>query len=646
MNRAATLLLLSLLPCSAVAVTDTLPAAPALSAAQPAAAQSTVAVLGYGRLVKKGDGSKLTIAEFARQMAFLAEQGMPVISLKAFLAWRRGEISLPARTCILLTFDEADAVTCAAVRAVLPQYRFPCVVFADEKDFEGKRLPALQALQQAGTEVGSHTLTRPQSHDWQFAALSGAEEIDRMCHRELGLSAELVRRHCGDCTALSYPRGYTDASIINSMSLYGYEAAFCAQEGKVSRRSPAYRLHRYMVQDDEAFVRAVNFGKDSDAAPLLSLLTAAPLETPALPEEPAAEPVAATPNPAPAAAPQPATPSTAPVDMPVAWDESSKAAVAGVTFDDDEVAEEVDDEETATAALPTVPMQNVKPDAPAGKLVRRTPDADWVTANFAAPLVPRDQTRVAVLGYHNFSNTKTVTEMRMRTSEFCVQMQYIHDAGLSVITMQDFLEWLHGERCLPERCVLITLDDGWKSVYTDAYPVMKAYGYPFTLFLYTTYVQVQGDSMTRAQIKEMMDNGATVGSHSAHHYYPRMWKRYSQQSEKYTAQVQTELPDSAATLKQWFGNCSTYCYPGGYNTPPMLESLAASDYKAAFTVIPAKVSIQENPFLVHRYMVFGTDASIFRHAVNFDGDSGAQATKEGIEAAKAPARAFFPKAFE
>ena len=116
------------------------------------------------------------------------------------------------------------------------------------------------------------------------------------------------------------------------------------------------------------------------------------------------------------------------------------------------------------------------------RLGRRTPDGDWVTAHFDQPLVPRDETRVAVLGYHNFSNSKRPTEMLMRTAEFCQQMQYIRDAGLAVISMQDFLEWRQGKRLLPARCVLITIDDGWKSVYTDAYPVLRAYGYPFTLF--------------------------------------------------------------------------------------------------------------------------------------------------------------------
>lgn len=137
--------------------------------------------------------------------------------------------------------------------------------------------------------------------------------------------------------------------------------------------------------------------------------------------------------------------------------------------------------------------------------------------------------------------------------------------------------------------MLITIDDGWKSVYTDAFPVLRAYGYPFTMFLYTTYIDVQGDSMTQQQLRAMMRCGATIGSHSVNHLYPKKWKRYAMESEPYKHQLQVELLDSRTTLLKLFGNCSTYCYPGGYNTPPMLDTLSGSAYQAAFTVEEAKV---------------------------------------------------------
>ena len=142
-------------------------------------------------------------------------------------------------------------------------------------------------------------------------------------------------------------------------------------------------------------------------------------------------------------------------------------------------------------------------------------NATFSKQRFKTPAVAREKTRVAVLGYHNFSETKGVTRMLMRTSELRSQMERIRQSDYSVISMQEFLEWRFGTRLLPEKCVLITLDDGWRSVYTDAYPIFKEYGYPFHLFLYTSYLSGQGDSMTPDMIKEMQKDGASVGSLSA-----------------------------------------------------------------------------------------------------------------------------------
>lgn len=233
-------------------------------------------------------------------------------------------------------------------------------------------------------------------------------------------------------------------------------------------------------------------------------------------------------------------------------------------------------------------------------------------------LVPRSQTRVAILGYHNFSKTAPVSEMLMRTSDFRKQMEYIRSTGYTVISMPEFLEWRFGTRELPARCVLITLDDGWKSVYTDAYPILHEFGYPFHLFLYTRFLSGKGDSMSPEMIREMQQHGATVGSHSATHAYPRSWKAAAAKgAEEEAAMVEREIGATFPKLAGLFGPIDTYCYPGGYHTPAMEERLPGYGCKAAFTVIPGKVTVTENPMQIRRYMVFGNNHSIFRRAMDF-----------------------------
>lgn len=97
---------------------------------------------------------------------------------------------------------------------------------------------------------------------------------------------------------------------------------------------------------------------------------------------------------------------------------------------------------------------------------------------FSPVPVPQHETRVAILGYHDFSRTLPATEMRMNTDVFRSQMQALKASGVPVISMKEFLEWKLGDRQLPAKCVMITIDDGWKSVYTDAYPILKETGFP------------------------------------------------------------------------------------------------------------------------------------------------------------------------
>ena len=163
------------------------------------------------------------------------------------------------------------------------------------------------------------------------------------------------------------------------------------------------------------------------------------------------------------------------------------------------------------------------------------------TAPAAEPLraldVPDDGVRVAVLGYHDFSETERETAMRIRTSKFRKQMEAIRQLGLPVIPMADFIAWKEGTKEIPAKAVVITIDDGWISTYTQAYPILKEFGYPFTIYLYKNYVDGGGKALTTAMIKEMMKHGATIGSHSVTHPFPQAVKASRKRGPPFSAPV-------------------------------------------------------------------------------------------------------------
>ncbi|MBX3743056.1 MAG: polysaccharide deacetylase family protein [Akkermansiaceae bacterium] len=238
----------------------------------------------------------------------------------------------------------------------------------------------------------------------------------------------------------------------------------------------------------------------------------------------------------------------------------------------------------------------------------------------AEPEIPDDGVRVSVLGYHDFSETQPETAMRIRTSKFRQQMEALRQMGLTVISMGDFIAWKKGEKTLPPKCVVITLDDGWKSVYTDAFPILKEYKYPFTLYLYKSYVDGGGKALTTGMIEEMLAAGATLGSHSVSHPYPGTVKAMRKKgADAYDAFLRKELGESKRFLESQFPKhkATTYAYPGGFYTEEMLPLADEFGYTHLFTVLPGKVKRGMPAKTLPRYIILGNYDKIFEFATTF-----------------------------
>lgn len=256
-------------------------------------------------------------------------------------------------------------------------------------------------------------------------------------------------------------------------------------------------------------------------------------------------------------------------------------------------------------------------------------------AEEAAPTVvpppPDDGVRVAVLGYHDFSETSPETEMLIRTSKFRKQMEAIKNLGLPVIPMADFQAWKRGEKDVADKSIVITIDDGWKAVYTDAYPILKEFGYPFTLFLYKNYVDGGGKALTSAMIEEMQKNGATIGSHSVSHPYPGTVKSHRRKgTEPYDKFLRSEFGESKRFLESKFGaRVTTFAYPGGFHTEEMMPLADEFGYEHLFTVLPGKIRRSHDNKTLPRYVILGTHDRIFDLATGFNevaGSATAEAT--------------------
>ncbi len=233
-----------------------------------------------------------------------------------------------------------------------------------------------------------------------------------------------------------------------------------------------------------------------------------------------------------------------------------------------------------------------------------------------APVVEINKSAtVSILGYHDFRE-RGGTPMIIAGSKFREQMQAIKDAKISVIPMSEFMAWKRGEKNIPEESIVITMDDGWEGVYKIAYPILKEFGYPFTIYLYKKYVNIGGRSMTWGQIKEMMKHGCEVGSHTVSH--EALTKKGKMTDEQYQAWLLSELRDSKEFLEQNLGvKMTSVAYPYGNHNPQIEDLSLQVGYEVGITVNGSKVSHDQPNGKISRYIVHGEEDSVFRMATRF-----------------------------
>lgn len=250
-------------------------------------------------------------------------------------------------------------------------------------------------------------------------------------------------------------------------------------------------------------------------------------------------------------------------------------------------------------------------------------------AKVAAPAVAIDQSAtVIVLCYHNVEDGKAMKSLTITPEEFEKELKEIEANGFTVIKMQDFLAWRRGAGTIPHKSCVITLDDGWLSAYTNAWPILKKYNYPFTVFIYVNYVGSGGKSLTWDQLAEMRDAGVDIQSHTYSHSNLRVPgggvdARTKAMVKKDVAALgeagwlRKEIIESKNVLEKQLGiKVNALAYPFGVYSAKAREVVKEAGYEAAFTVYGQRLSMHSPPYdLLGRYAVEASKPKIFEDAM-------------------------------
>lgn len=232
----------------------------------------------------------------------------------------------------------------------------------------------------------------------------------------------------------------------------------------------------------------------------------------------------------------------------------------------------------------------------------------WILLTFSAFLpslaLADAKINIPILCYHNLNPTKPGS-MNMTPERFESEIKYLQDNGFTIIPLKDAVAYLQGKRdSLPKKSIVITADDGWKSVYTYMWPIVKKYNFPVTLFIYPSTISSGKNAMTWDELKELQQTGLfDIQSHTVDHPNFKIMKRHLS-SEKYAEYVRKQLENSKKTLEEKTNTKITLlAWPFGIYDSYLEDAAAKAGYDMAFTIDYKTANRSFRPMAQPRYMM-------------------------------------------
>jgi peptidoglycan/xylan/chitin deacetylase (PgdA/CDA1 family) len=210
---------------------------------------------------------------------------------------------------------------------------------------------------------------------------------------------------------------------------------------------------------------------------------------------------------------------------------------------------------------------------------------------------------VPVLMYHSIDNQDKETKLSVSPESFARQMEFLHKHHYNVVGLDKVVAYMQKKEKVPPRTVAITFDDGLYNNYQNAYPVLKKYGIPATVFVIIKKIGQTG-YLSWKEIKEMSDSGImTIGSHTVSHLWlPAMG----------TKQLTEELRASKEALEKGTGKeVRVMCYPIGAHNERVERFTKEAGYACAVATNPGHSAPSDDIYAIKRIKISRTSDNLF-----------------------------------
>src|SRR5258708_6536174 len=215
---------------------------------------------------------------------------------------------------------------------------------------------------------------------------------------------------------------------------------------------------------------------------------------------------------------------------------------------------------------------------------------------------------VPVILYHHIepqveAAIKKHTSLNVDNGYFELQMAYLNKAGYTTITALDLVNALRNHTGLPPKSILVTLDDGYDDLYTNAYPILKKYNIKASLLIPSGLINNPGYS-TWDQLREMQGSGLI-------YFIDHTWSHYPLASGSLD-KIKTEIETAKAQLEQNTGQTSNiFGYPYGSFSNLSIQVLQQDGFLGAFSTIGGYYQCDSFIMTLHRNHVGNTQLSAY-----------------------------------
>ncbi len=214
-----------------------------------------------------------------------------------------------------------------------------------------------------------------------------------------------------------------------------------------------------------------------------------------------------------------------------------------------------------------------------------------------------------VFVYHRFDEDR-YPSTNISAADFKAQLDYLASHGYHVWPLSRIVSYLKDGQRLPDKVVAITIDDAFESVYTVAYPMLKARGWPFTVFVSTGAVDKDYKGfMTWKQMRAMQAHGVTFANHTVSHAH--LLKRLPDEDEtSWRERVSRDIQQAQTRLQQQLGTApQLFAYPYGEYDTALADLVAELGY-TGFGQQSGAIGRYSDLRALPRYPVAGPYASL------------------------------------